>query len=141
MSKNNKVNNNSIVGKSAKHLTAKNQLNFLRGLLESFGQLEERVTNLEDTKRISGAQEYKIHSLGNKSAVKALGGKDSKAYKKMNRKVFASLWGEFRRYFDIPRYNELPAEQYKEAVEFVSTWQPKQELKMNIRELNSNAGE
>ena len=50
--------------------------------------------------------------------------------------MFAAIWSEFKHYFDIPRYNELPAKRFKDGLKFVETWQPKQELLMNIEELN-----
>lgn len=128
----------SIVGQSAGHVVQKKRTVFMQELLNSVEDLDTRVAGLEDTMRISGVQEYKIHEAGTVAVVKALGGKGTPAYKKLSRKTFASIWSEFKHYFNVPRYGELPAKQYKEGMDFVSTWQPKQELRMDIKELNAN---
>ena len=127
---------NEIVGKSAGHGLQKAISKSLRETAEAIDHLDDRVTNLEDTMRINGTQEYKIHELGTQSVVKSLGGKESKAYKLMSKKVFATMWHEFKHYFGIPRYGELPAKQYAEGIDFVKTWQPDQEMKMLIAKIN-----
>lgn len=127
----------SIVGKSAGHAIQKKRNALLQGLVDSVSDLDERVADLEDTMRISGVQELKIHEAGTLSVIKALGGKETPAYKKLSRKAFASIWGEYKHYFGVPRYGELPAKQYQEGMDFVSSWQPKQELRMDIKELNT----
>lgn len=129
-------NKNEIVGKSAGHGLQKAISKSLRETAEAIDHLDDRVTNLEDTMRINGTQEYKIHSAGQKSVMEALGGKESKAYKQISKKAFSALWRSFKHYFSIPRYGELPAKQYKEGLDFASTWQPDQEMKMLIAKIN-----
>lgn len=134
-----KESNNQSIPSLNKH----NQFDVMRMMInkqeEFANQLnmnEGRISNLEDTMRINGTQEYKIHSLGTKAVVKALGGKDSKAYKQLSKKTFSAMWHSFKHYFSIPRYGELPAKQYEEGIDFVSTWQPDQEMKMLIAKIN-----
>lgn len=130
------IKSNEIVGKSTGHVAQKKRTRLMAEMVTSIDELDTRVTSLEDTMRINGTQEYKIHEKGKASVMKALGGKDTPAYKKLGRKVFSAIWSEFKHYFDIPRYNELPAKRFKDGLKFVETWQPKQELLMNIEELN-----
>lgn len=129
---------NQIVGKSGSHQSSLVQINLMRQMVDSMSNHEERIANLEDTMRISSAEEHRIQRAGNKSVIEALGGKESKAYKELRSKTFAAFWSEFKRYFVLARYDELPAKQYREGMEFATTWQPKQELKMLIKKANTS---
>ena len=102
---------NQIVGKSGSHQSSLVQINLMRQMVDSMSNHEERIANLEDTMRISSAEEHRIQRAGNKSVIEALGGKESKAYKELRSKTFASFWSEFKRYFVLARYDELPAKQ------------------------------
>ncbi|MBD8087966.1 ORF6C domain-containing protein [Limosilactobacillus sp. c11Ua_112_M] len=42
----------------------------------------------------------------------------------------------FKTVVNIPRYNEFPAKRFNDGLRFVETWHPKQELLMDIEELN-----
>lgn len=98
--------------------------------------LDGRVSSLEDTMRIDGSQEQKINRKGKRKVIEALGGGKSKAYQEISRKVFKHFWGEFNRYFDIPRYGELPRIQYEEALHFIEEWSPNTSMRIEIRALN-----
>lgn len=130
------IRNSEIVGKSTGHVAQKKRTQLMAEMVTSIDELDTRVTSLEDTMRINGTQEYKIHEKGKTSVIKALGGKDTPAYKQLGRKMFSAIWSEFKHYFDIPRYNELPAKRFNDGLRFVETWHPKQELLMDIEELN-----
>ena len=134
----NKKNNTSMPS-----VNKRNQFDVMRMMINKQEEFENklnmnegRLSNLEDTMRINGLQEYNIHSAGQKSVMEALGGKESKAYKQISKKAFSALWRSFKHYFGIPRYGELPAKQYKEGLDFASTWQPDQEMKMLIAKIN-----
>ena len=133
----------SVVGQSAAHEMGKDRNNQLRHLISSMTLVqssledhEDRIANLEDTMRINGVQEKRIHDAGQIAAMRALGGKKAPAYKAMSRRVFNRVWSEFKQYFDLTRYSELPAKDYQRGLEFVSDWEPAQDLKMDIREAN-----
>src|SRR5699024_7687023 len=83
---------------------------------ERITEHDERIANLEDNMRMSGAEEYRIHSNAKKKVVECLGGKDAKAYKEISRKAFAKFWNEFKCHFEIPRYGELPTKRFDEGL-------------------------
>ena len=127
-----------IVGKSADHSLQAELTKALRTTADSLDNLDNRVSNLEDTMRINGTQEFEIHKLGTKAVIKALGGKETKAYKQMSKKVCAMMWREYKECFNVPRYGELPAKQFKDGLRFVTDWEPKQEVKMAIQDINES---
>lgn len=113
-------------------------------LLYQFGEqtavrvdaIEKDVSILKDTMRISGKQEADIQRAGKRKVIEVLGGKDSVAYESISKKVFANFWSEFKRYFAIPRYGELPCKQFGEALEFIDEWLPETAMRMEIHQLN-----
>src|SRR5690625_4169744 len=63
--------------------------------------VEEDVNYLKDSMRISSTQQLEIQSKAKSKVVKALGGKESPAYKSFNRKAFSRFWNEFKNYFFV----------------------------------------
>ena len=113
-------------------------------LLYQFGEqtavrvdaIEKDVSILKDTMRVSGKQEADIQRAGKRKVIEVLGGKDSTAYESISKKVFANFWSEFKRYFAIPRYGELPCKQFDEALNFIDEWLPETAIRMEIHQLN-----
>lgn len=98
--------------------------------------VETDVKYLKDNMRINGAQEQRIGRNARGKIVECLGGKDSNAYKSVSKKVFSQFWNEFKRYFEIPRYGELPKVRFDEAINFIQEWSPDTALRLEIKKLN-----
>ncbi|MDY0395380.1 ORF6C domain-containing protein [Virgibacillus halophilus] len=106
--------------------------------LEEKTQLhDERITNLEETMRIDGAQEHSLNKKGKRVVVESLGGKASPAYKHMAFKVFSAFWRDFKNHFEIPRYGDLPKKRFEEGLRFIGMWQPSTSLKIEIDSTNN----
>lgn len=99
--------------------------------------VETDVKYLKDNMRIDSAQEQRIRDNANRVVVNCLGGKDSAAYKSISRKIFPQFWREFKSYFEIPRYGDLPKVRFDEALEFINEWTPSTSLKFDIRAMNN----
>lgn len=103
---------------------------------EKIEKHDERITYLEDHMRIDGIQEKRLQDKGKSVAIESLGGMNSNAYKEISRKVFIAIWRDFKKHFDIPRYNELPRKQFEDGMRFLGMWQPSTSLRIEIEELN-----
>lgn len=103
---------------------------------EEVEHISKKVASLEDTMRISGAEQFKINEFGKRKVLQTLGGKDSKAYEILSKKVFAQLWRDFKKHFVIPRYSELPHIKLNEGMKFINYWQPDTETRLAIDEAN-----
>ncbi|WP_342556644.1 ORF6C domain-containing protein [Lysinibacillus sp. FSL P4-0201] len=103
---------------------------------ERVDMIESKLDKVVSQMRIDGVEQQNIQQKGAYKVMQALGGKDSPAYNKISRKVFKSLWGEFNRYFSIPRYSELPKINYEEGQKFISMWQPSTSLRLEIEQYN-----
>ncbi|GGB41390.1 antirepressor [Lentibacillus populi] len=104
---------------------------------ETLEQHNERITNLEETMRIDGAQEHTLNMKGKRVVMEALGGKSSPAYKNMAFKVFSAFWRDFKNHFEIPRYGDLPKKKFEDGLHFIGMWQPSTSLKIEIDESNN----
>ena len=113
------------------------QIEALQVAVEELANHDERITYLEDNMRLSGVQEKQLNDKGKRMVIKALGGYESNAYKKISRKVFSAIWRDFKSHFVIPRYNELPKKQFDEGMRFLEIWQPSTSLRIEIEELNN----
>lgn len=115
----------------------------IEGLKDTVSELKieheksnERISKLEHNTRMEGWQERKINSEGRKAVVRALGGKDTKAYKELSKRVFPKFWGEFNRHFGIPRYGELLKKDYEKGLEFIDSWTPDTSTRLEIEAYN-----
>ncbi|WP_255428441.1 ORF6C domain-containing protein [Sporosarcina sp. resist] len=98
--------------------------------------LDGRVGSLEDTMRIDGSQEQRINRKGKRKVMESLGGGKTKAYQEISRRVFSLFWGEFNKYFEIPRDGELPRIRFDEALHFIEEWSPNTGMRLEIKTLN-----
>lgn len=101
------------------------------------GQLESRITDLEDTMTLDHGQEYYIEKTVNKTVITALDGKDSNAYKKIGRKVFAECNGDLKAYFKVNARGNIPRKRYEEAVTYAENWKPCTNTQMLIEQYNA----
>ncbi|WP_342538493.1 ORF6C domain-containing protein [Sporosarcina sp. FSL K6-1540] len=112
-------------------------------LLQSALEQEERlevfetdVKYLKDHMRINGPQEQRIGANARGKVMQCLGGIESAAYKEIGRKAFQQFWRDFKKYFEIPRYGELPKVRFEESLQFIQEWSPDAALRLEIKKLN-----
>lgn len=116
-----------------KQLTATEQLKLAT---KSVVELDDRVTTLEDTMRVSGPQEKTLQDAAKKCVFDVVGGKESNAYQKMGSKLFRQCWHDFKRHFKLPRYSELPRIQFDEGIQYLEAWLPDTETRIEIHHHN-----
>lgn len=125
------------IRKTGIYQSPKSELEVLQQTVNQLVKIDGRVSYLEDHMRINGVQEKKLQDKGKSVAIKALGGKQTNAYETISRKVFSAIWRDFKDYFNIPRYTELPKKQFDEGVRFLGMWQPSTSLRLEIENLNN----
>lgn len=101
------------------------------------GQLESRITDLEDTMTLDHGQQHFIEKTVNKTVISVLGGKDSNAYKQIGRKVFAECNGDLKAYFKVNARGNIPRKRYEEAVTYAENWKPCTNTQMLIEQYNA----
>ncbi len=99
--------------------------------------IKSDVNYLKGNMRIDSLQQKDLQKAAKQSIVHALGGKDSNAYQEMSKKVFPAFWNEFKEYFKVPRYPDLPKIKYDEAIRFIKLWRPSTSLQIKIDTCNS----
>lgn len=112
----------------------------LRASLEHEEKIEALTVDvdmLKERMRIDGTEEFQIKEAGNKQVLKTLGGYESNAYRKFAKKAYARFWRDFKKYFTIPRYGELPKSRFDEAIDFIGEWLPDTEMRLMIKQANS----
>jgi hypothetical protein len=105
--------------------------------VKSVLEIDDRVTTLEDTMRVSGVQEQQLRMTVNKHVMQIIGGKKAPAYSKLGSSVFQQCWHDFKRYFEIPRYGELPRIKFDEGIRYVEAWLPDTETRLEIANRNA----
>ncbi len=81
--------------------------------------IDERLTTLENTKRLENWQERSLQVTKNKKVYELLA--ELKTENKTTiRKLHSRVWGLFKKRFNLPRYNELPAIMFKDGEEFIN---------------------
>lgn len=99
--------------------------------------IQSDVNYLKGSMRIDSLQQQEIQETAARSIVQVLGGKESVAYKEISKKVFSAFWKEFKQYFKVPRYGDLPKVKQEEAIRFIQLWRPSTTLQIEIDNCNS----
>lgn len=101
-------------------------------------ELDTRITSIEDKMTVNYELAENLRTAINRRAIELLGGKDSIAYKKINKKLYAAFHRDIKRTFKVNSYKNLSVKNYELAMNFIEGWEPKDEvLNYAIHGLNS----
>lgn len=109
------------------------------------GRLDKRVTKVENTlhdmqekAEVDESQRYQLLQARKHRVIEACGGVDSNYYRdKKAKKAFSEFGRDFKKAFDIPRYDCLKAKLFDEAMEFTKNWYPDFVLQREIQNVNA----
>ena len=100
-------------------------------------EIDNRVTKLENTMTIDYAQQEELNSLARKVVVQALGGKDTPAYKELNKKAFSQMWKDYKRILGVNSYKNTAVKDLDFARKVLLDWKAPRELELMIKGANS----
>ncbi|MEK5432649.1 Rha family transcriptional regulator [Lysinibacillus sp. FSL R7-0073] len=100
-------------------------------------EVKADIEELRDNLHITSSQAKVIRKKVAEKVYEALGGKESKAYKHLNKKLFSACWGEFKDYFDINEFRDLQKNKFEDGLKFLFMWQPRTELRLEIEHYNT----
>lgn len=98
--------------------------------------LESKISDIENKMTINYELAENIRLNISSRAIDILEGKQSEAYKKCSKKVFAAIHRELKRYFKVNSYKNLSIKRYDEAIEYIRSWHPETNLRLEISMIN-----
>ncbi|KST91677.1 Phage antirepressor protein [Lactococcus lactis subsp. lactis] len=99
-------------------------------------EVQDKVTELTERFGLPATNAAILNNTRNIHIIRFLGGKDSKAYHELGRKVFSEFGRDFKDNFGVPRYDAIPLSQYDEAIAYTKSWQPSYNTMISIRNTN-----
>lgn len=105
-------------------------------MCQEIGDVKEKVEDLSERFGLPATNAAILSHVRNGHIVHYLGGKDTKAYQKLSRKVFSEFGRDFKENFEVPRYDAIPLSQFDEALTYTKSWQPSFNTREAIRKLN-----
>lgn len=100
-------------------------------------EIDNRVSKLENIMTIDYAQQEELNSLAKRVVVQALGGKDTPAYRELNKKAFSQIWKDYKRVLQVNSYKNTPVKDLEFARKVIIDWQPNRELDLMIKGCNA----
>lgn len=87
-------------------------------------EFDQRITKIENNSTVDYGQQRTLSKLGNRVALRILGGKDSAAYrnKSLRSKVYSQLWNDFKDYFQVNSYSNTLIKDYDQAIDYINGW-------------------
>ncbi len=126
--------------KEIKQLSPMDQLRLQYSVLEEQDQkinlVDERVLKLENTMTIDYSQQEELRTLATRKVVAILGGKDTPAYKELNKRAFSSMWKDYKRIVDVNSYKNTAVKDLLFARQVIIDWKPNRELELMIKGAN-----
>lgn len=99
--------------------------------------LEEKVSDLEKSTTIDSSQQHTLEKVAKTTAIRTLGGIDSRAYQLMSRKIFSSIWRDYKNYFKLGSYRDTLKTEFENAKNYLESWSPEVNTSLKIKEYNS----
>lgn len=101
-------------------------------------EFDQRITKIENNTTIDYGQQRTLSKLGNATAIRILGGKDSAAYrnKSLRGKVYSQLWNNYKDYFQVNSYANTLIKDYDQAREYINGWSLFDGLLREVEEAN-----
>lgn len=81
-------------------------------------------------------QQQTLRKHVNRVVLDALGGKNTEAYHCMSKKVFSECNRDLQDRFKVNSRNNIPRKRYEEAIDYVDSWTPSTNTKLEIQEAN-----
>lgn len=101
-------------------------------------KVEKDIKHIQDTAEVDEQQRYELLQERKARVMKACGGADSNYYReKKAKKVFAEFGRDFKKAFEIPRYDCLKKKLFDEAIKFTKQWYPSFVLQREIQNVNA----
>lgn len=100
-------------------------------------EIDNRILILENTMTIDYSQQEELRTLATRKVVAILGGKDTPAYKELNKKAFSSIWKDYKRIVDVNSYKNTAVKDLMFARQVIIDWKPIRELELMIKGCNS----
>lgn len=100
-------------------------------------EMDNRIAKLENNMTIDYAQQEELRELANKKATSVLGGPYAPAYKELNKKVFANIWGDYKRIMQVNSYKNTPVKNFELGRKTIIEWQPHRDLALMIKGCNA----
>lgn len=95
-------------------------------------EMDKRITTVENTTTIVSHQQLALSRVASATAIRVLGGKNSDAYRQLSKKVFSSMWHDYKEFFKIASYKDTLKTDYKRAIEYLEKWKPDTNLTYEI---------
>ena len=99
--------------------------------------LEEKVSDLEKSTTIDSSQQNILERIAKATVIRSLGGVDSRAYQLMSRKIFSSIWRDYKNYFKLGSFRDTLKTEFENAKEYLESWSPEVNVSLKIKEYNS----
>ncbi|MCC0731302.1 ORF6C domain-containing protein [Clostridioides sp. ZZV14-6048] len=97
-------------------------------------ELEEKVNVLYDFSTIDYNQQETIRSLVNRKIIQVYQCLNFSAYEdaKLRKRVYFSLWKDYRKKFGVNSYKNTSKKNYDRAIKFIENWEPNYDLSNEI---------
>lgn len=101
-------------------------------------KVEKDIQQIKDTAEVDEQERYQLLQERTARVMKACGGQDSNYYReKKAKKVYAEFGRDFKKAFQIPRYDCLKKKLFAEAIDFTKKWYPSFVLQREIQNVNA----
>lgn len=101
-------------------------------------QIEDDLKDIKENAEVDESQRYQLLQERKKRVIDACGGSESNYYReKKAKKVFSEFGRDFKKAFEIPRYDCLKAKLFDDAIDFTKKWYPSFVLQCEIQDVNA----
>ena len=101
-------------------------------------EMNSRMVTLENNMTIDYSQQEELRCLAVRKVISVLGGKNTSAYKELNKRAFSSIWRYNKKILKVNSYKNTSVKKYDFARQVIEEWRPDRELELMIKGANSS---
>ena len=92
--------------------------------LDRIVELRQQVADLIRTATIAVNEQERLRLTARANILVLFGGKNTVSYRLYARRVYKTLWHEYRRRFHLDSYRNTPEYRFNEGLDFIRAWEP-----------------
>jgi len=91
---------------------------------DRIAELKGQVADLIRTSTVAVGEQEQLRRAARSNILALFGGKNTVSYRLYARRVYKTLWREYRKHFRLDSYRNTPEYRFNEGLNFIKAWEP-----------------
>jgi hypothetical protein len=105
---------------------------------DRIAELKGQVADLIRTSTVAVGEQERLRIAARLNILTLFGGKNTVSYRLYARRVYKTLWREYRKHFRLDSYRNTPEYRFNEGLDFIRVWEPDKWVRRAIKSIEKD---